>query len=65
MSITAWPPMKLESMVPSTRLILKAGFGNSVRNMVQSPGPSPVRAMMMPNAAPSAPVISHLRPLMM
>ena len=45
-------------------MILNAGLGRSARNMVASAGPSPVRAMMMAKAAPSAPVISHLRPLM-
>ncbi|MNP21608.1 hypothetical protein D3C76_1142340 [compost metagenome] len=54
-------------MVSSVRSIRNAGFGRSTRNMV-APTSSPstrVRAMMMLNAAPSAPVINHLVPLMM
>ena len=38
MSITACPPMKDESIVSKVRLILNAGFGNGVRNIVASPG---------------------------
>ena len=48
-----------------TRATCKPGFSASMRNIV-APRPalmlSPVRAMQIANAAPSAPVMNHLRP---
>ena len=49
------------SSVSSTRSIEMPGAAMSVRNIVAC---SPVRAITMPNFAPTAPVISHLRPSM-
>ncbi|MNC54435.1 hypothetical protein D3C75_1039190 [compost metagenome] len=55
-----------ESIVSITRSIRTAGSGRSIRNMVAATLPSPlsVRAMMIPTAAPTAPVMKALRPLM-
>ena len=65
-AISQCPPSIDLSTVPTCRTTSTPGVEAGIRNMVAPPAPpgSPlVRAMVMKKAAPSAPVMNHLRPL--
>ena len=59
---SAWPPGKARSMASMTRSIRQPGLSASTRNIVAPPRRSRC-AMQIAKAAPSAPVMNHLRPL--